>query len=112
MRGKWKENGRWNYANGKIYVITDGKRVYVGSTVIKNVSRCLWYLHTRYKKYKAKTNLQYHPAFFVFESNRPHFITILERYPCHSQPELNDREDYWKGKCSIEILSRLGLTPF
>lgn len=91
--------------NAKIYVITDGKRVYIGSTITDDISKCLWYLHTRFKKYKNKTNLQYHPSFYVLDSARDHAILLLETYPCTSKRELKARVEYWKEKSPMEILS-------
>lgn len=114
MKQKTKRD-TWSFRDGKIFVITDGQRVYVGSTVVKNISDCLFHYRFRYRRYKRKLKHDpfnptgYHPTFHIFENiSMDHCnIFLLERFPCDSRHELNEREAYWKDIRSRDILSIL-----
>ncbi|NDG13840.1 MAG: hypothetical protein EB124_11920 [Betaproteobacteria bacterium] len=73
-----------NYKNGKIYKITSGDKLYIGSTT-QSLSQRLGG-HRAANKF---TNSNYN---FVYNPDCQ--ITLIELYPCNSREELLMRERY------------------
>lgn len=80
-----------SYKNGKIYKIVKDDLVYIGST--RKTLHCRLANHQRqYKAYNENNDNVYCSSFKVIDGG---VIELIENYPCHSQKELREREQYW-----------------
>ena len=75
-----------NYKNGKIYKITSGDKLYIGSTTQS--------LSQRLGGHKSSKKHGGHCSSFEIINNTDCQITLIELYPCNSREELLARERY------------------
>jgi len=81
-----------DYRLGKIYRLSIGKMVYIGSTTQPQLSMRLG---THKSSYKRWTNgcKEYITSFELFQLGTP-TIELIESYPCNSRDELSAREGH------------------
>jgi hypothetical protein len=81
-----------DYQNGKIYKITSGVLVYIGSTCEPTLARRLALHVSNYKRWKiGKSGLN--TAYSLIETGQ-YEITLIELFPCESKDELTARERF------------------
>jgi len=82
-----------DYQQGKIYKITAGDLVYIGSTTEPTLARRLANHIKNYKQWK-KGNKRLTTAFNLIDTGI-YEITLIELYPCNSKDELTSRERFY-----------------
>ena len=88
------------YADGKIYKLQLGNKVYVGSTILKLHER--YYCHkSDYKRFIEGKDVLHSASGELFGNNVEPAMGLIEKFPCASNVELCQRERYWQ-----EILSQ------
>lgn len=93
FKEKTVENRRMpNYQNGKIYKITSGDLVYIGSTCEPTVARRLATHLKDYKRWKEGKRKGV-TSFQLIETGQ-YEITLIELFPCGSRDELSARERF------------------
>jgi hypothetical protein len=80
-----------NYQLGKIYKITSGDLVYIGSTCEPTLARRLSEHVSSYKRWKAGKDHKTTTSFQLIELGN-YEITLIELCPCGSKDELTSRE--------------------
>jgi hypothetical protein len=79
------------YENGKIYKISGGDKVYIGSTICSLPSRMAKH---RYDYRQGKNRCCVSSLFDEYGINMCS-IELIEDFPCSSKHELEERERYW-----------------
>jgi hypothetical protein len=82
-----------NYAYGKIYAITSGNSIYVGSTAEPTLARRLANHRGGFKAWK-KGKGGFSSAYPLIETN-DYSISLLELFPCNTRDELTSRERHY-----------------
>lgn len=82
-----------DYSLGKIYAITSGESVYIGSTVEPTLARRLANHRGGFKAWK-KGKSAFLSSYSLIETN-DYEITLLELCPCNSRDELTARERHY-----------------
>jgi hypothetical protein len=82
-----------NYQQGKIYKITSGDLIYIGSTCEPTLARRLSGHVCSYKRWKDKKIHKITTSFHVLELGN-YEITLIELFPCGSKDELTARERF------------------
>jgi len=81
-----------DYKLGKIYRLSNGHLVYIGSTAQLQLSMRLGDHKSHYKRW-VKTGKYYTSSFELFKVGTP-TIELIESYPCNSKDELRAREGH------------------
>ena len=81
-----------DYKLGKIYRLSNGQLVYIGSTAQPYLSMRLGQHKADYNLW-VKTGKKYTTSFELFKIGTP-TIELIESYPCNSKDELNAREGH------------------
>lgn len=88
-----------NYQQGKIYKISAGDQLYVGSTTRRYL--CQRWVRHKYA-FKCQTSKLYREMRRVGLENCSKCI-LVEKFPCKSKDELRAREDYWRIKLRASL---------
>jgi hypothetical protein len=75
-----------NYQQGKVYKLTIGDLIYIGSTCQKYLCQRLT-RHTKSYNYWVKNKVNYMTSYELYKIGKP-TITLLESCPCNSKDEL------------------------
>jgi len=75
-----------NYQQGKVYKMTIGDLIYIGSTCQKYLCQRLTQ-HANAYNYWVKNGKKYISSYELYKIGKP-TITLLESYPCNSKDEL------------------------
>ena len=81
-----------NYRLGKIYKLSNGHLVYIGSTAQPQLSMRLGDHKSGYKRW-VNGSKKYVSSFELFKVGTP-TIELIESYPCNSRDELRSREGH------------------
>jgi hypothetical protein len=82
-----------NYQSAKIYKITGGGLTYIGSTTV-SLSQRLAHHKSDLKRFKEGKRKYGVTSFKVLEYP-DYAISLIEKYPCEDNEELQARERYW-----------------
>ena len=99
-----------NYQQGKVYKMTIGDLIYIGSTCQKYLCQRLTQ-HANAYNYWVKNGKKYISSYELYKIGKP-TITLLESYPCNSKDELLacERKYIQQFKCVNQLMKEGG--PF
>lgn len=86
---------QYDYSKTKIYLITDGKKKYVGFTIAKNLTNSLNTKRMYYRQFIQKKRNRRQPYFYIVGTETTN-ISVLEYFPCENSQEAQERVNTWR----------------